>query len=274
MRLHDALFNWLQMAIVVEGRPDDRLAHDTLNFFAEILAEDHQVDRVEIIKKDDTMIHVRYGNAEGTKVQAFLTARRRNSCFMRSMRIRIETQVIILKQGNRCAIWQNYNATAPVSRSSRHRRKSRGKKKVIILSILFIILGAVFIYAAIIADKYNNLMDQISAQDPEDGVTDAVYGDNSSVKLPKADSDVTTILLLGTDNRPRLGSLNTDVIMLVSLRPDPRSAVIVSMPRDTYMDPTGWKAGKANGFYAKARSVNKDKAYTYVRAFGILRCAD
>lgn len=155
--------------------------------------------------------------------------------------------------------------TAPVSRNSRHRRKSRGKKKVIILSILFIILGAVFIYAAIIADKYNNLMDQISAQDPEDGVTDAVYGDNSSVKLPKADSDVTTILLLGTDNRPRLGSLNTDVIMLVSLRPDPRSAVIVSMPRDTYMDPTGWKAGKANGFYAKARSVNKDKAYTYVR---------
>ncbi|GFR37438.1 hypothetical protein PRECH8_07340 [Insulibacter thermoxylanivorax] len=71
MRLHDALFNWLQMAIVVEGRPDDRSAHDTLNFFAEILAEDHQVDRVEIIKKDDTMIHVRYGNAEGTKVQLF-----------------------------------------------------------------------------------------------------------------------------------------------------------------------------------------------------------
>ena len=153
--------------------------------------------------------------------------------------------------------------TAPVSRSSRHRRKSRGKKKVIILSILFIILGAVFIYAAIIADKYNNLMDQISAQDPEDGVTDAVYGDNSSVKLPKADSDVTTILLLGTDNRPRLGSLNTDVIMLVSLRPDPRSAVIVSMPRDTYG--SDGLEGKANGFYAKARSVNKDKAYTYVR---------
>jgi len=71
MKLQDALFNWLQMAIVVEGRPDDRSAHDTLAFFREILLQDHQIDQVEIASRDLTMIHVRYSNAEGSKIQMF-----------------------------------------------------------------------------------------------------------------------------------------------------------------------------------------------------------
>lgn len=71
MKLQDALFNWLQMALVVEGRPDDRSAHDTESFFAEILREDHGLEYFEILAKDDTMIHVRYGNKESSKTQMF-----------------------------------------------------------------------------------------------------------------------------------------------------------------------------------------------------------
>ncbi len=71
MKLQDALFNWLQIALVAEGRPDDRSARDTEQFFAEILREDHGLDHFEIIKKDETMIHVRYGNQESSKIQMF-----------------------------------------------------------------------------------------------------------------------------------------------------------------------------------------------------------
>lgn len=43
MRLTDALFNWLQIRVVADARPDDRSAQDTAAFFLEILEQDHQV---------------------------------------------------------------------------------------------------------------------------------------------------------------------------------------------------------------------------------------
>ncbi|MBD8496741.1 MULTISPECIES: hypothetical protein [Paenibacillus] len=46
MKLHDALFNWLQMVIVVRHRPDDGAAKQTLDFFAQILHEDHMLTSV------------------------------------------------------------------------------------------------------------------------------------------------------------------------------------------------------------------------------------
>lgn len=71
MRLQDALFNWLQMKIVVEGRPDDRSAHDTLQFFAQILEEDHQIETAEISERDDQFIHIRYTVSGETQTMKF-----------------------------------------------------------------------------------------------------------------------------------------------------------------------------------------------------------
>lgn len=50
MQLHDALFNWLQIRIVAEGRPDDNAARETLDFFAQILAEDHHCRNVRVVQ--------------------------------------------------------------------------------------------------------------------------------------------------------------------------------------------------------------------------------
>jgi hypothetical protein len=70
MRFDDALFNWLQIQLVAEARPDDRAALDTRDFFMQILTEDHQIKHVGIDKIDDTMIHVRYEREDGrSKVQ-------------------------------------------------------------------------------------------------------------------------------------------------------------------------------------------------------------
>ncbi|HUC93158.1 MAG TPA: hypothetical protein VMS09_14225 [Paenibacillus sp.] len=69
MRFEDALFNWLQIQIVVDGRPDDNAAVETRDFFLQILTEDHGVTSVAIAKVDATMIHVKYEREGRTKTQ-------------------------------------------------------------------------------------------------------------------------------------------------------------------------------------------------------------
>ena len=53
MKLGDAFFNWLQMHIVSQARPDDEAAKETLDFFALILREDHGVHNLTILPEED-----------------------------------------------------------------------------------------------------------------------------------------------------------------------------------------------------------------------------
>ncbi|WP_168120665.1 hypothetical protein [Paenibacillus sp. HB172176] len=71
MRLEDALFNWLQIRLVAEARPDDEAAADTLSFFEQILREDHGLSRCEITKRDAAMIYVDYERHGESKQQAY-----------------------------------------------------------------------------------------------------------------------------------------------------------------------------------------------------------
>ncbi|MBO8162219.1 MAG: hypothetical protein H0Z34_00700 [Brevibacillus sp.] len=59
MKLGDALFNWLQIKVVADARPDDRSAAETVRFFEEILSEDHQVGQLSY-SKDAAMYTIRY----------------------------------------------------------------------------------------------------------------------------------------------------------------------------------------------------------------------
>ncbi len=71
MNLQDAMFNWLQMHIVSEARPEDRAARDTLDFFATILREDHNLGRFEITAVDEENIIVQYELEDGEQTKAF-----------------------------------------------------------------------------------------------------------------------------------------------------------------------------------------------------------
>lgn len=71
MKMEDALFNWLQIQIVANARPEDRAAVDTLAFFEQVLREDHGLTSFEITKTDETMIHVRYEKESSVKLQLF-----------------------------------------------------------------------------------------------------------------------------------------------------------------------------------------------------------
>ncbi|WP_339250232.1 LCP family protein [Paenibacillus sp. FSL P2-0136] len=66
-----------------------------------------------------------------------------------------------------------------------------------------------------------------------------------------------TMLLLGTDNRPKHPSNLTDVIMVAALNPETKSATVVSLPRDTYVELGGYKKTKINAFYSRFKSKEK-----------------
>ncbi|HZG88290.1 LCP family protein [Paenibacillus sp.] len=72
------------------------------------------------------------------------------------------------------------------------------------------------------------------------------------VVAPEKTADVSPIslLLLGIDYREELRSANTDVIMVATLNPKSKTATLVSIPRDSYIDPEGLKPNKANSFYS------------------------
>lgn len=71
MKLQDALFNWLQIRLVADARPEDGAARETLAFFEQILQEDHHVVDVRIENMDATMVHVRYTTDGTSKLQLF-----------------------------------------------------------------------------------------------------------------------------------------------------------------------------------------------------------
>lgn len=71
MTFDDALFNWLQIQIVSDARPDDNAAAETRDFFVQILTEDHGVSVLRIEKSDETMVYVRYEASGRSKLQLF-----------------------------------------------------------------------------------------------------------------------------------------------------------------------------------------------------------
>lgn len=60
MRLMDALFYWLQMRLIVDSRPTDEAARDTMLFFARILSDDHDIVSYDITSRDEHKIYVAY----------------------------------------------------------------------------------------------------------------------------------------------------------------------------------------------------------------------
>lgn len=60
LNLDDALYNWLQIQIVAEHRPDDKAARDTADFFRTILEEDHGVGQLSIQPFGEDLLQIVY----------------------------------------------------------------------------------------------------------------------------------------------------------------------------------------------------------------------
>jgi LCP family protein required for cell wall assembly len=136
-------------------------------------------------------------------------------------------------------------------------RKSKKKRsigltllKVTLITMLLILLALVGYGIKLYFDLQGTL-DGISIVPPEEQ------------KLPpeeRADQRPLSILLLGIDYREATRTMLTDVIMIAALNPNSKTATLVSVPRDTYMDPAGLKPSKANSFYSTYLYANLSEA--------------
>jgi hypothetical protein len=71
MKLEDALFNWLQIKVVADARTNDHAARETVEFFYEVLTEDHHITELKVERPDDTMYQIRYTVDGKSKMQMF-----------------------------------------------------------------------------------------------------------------------------------------------------------------------------------------------------------
>lgn len=60
MNLEAALFNWLQIQIAADHRPDDQAARQTADFFLSVLREDHGIGEIRVEPHGDDLIRVVY----------------------------------------------------------------------------------------------------------------------------------------------------------------------------------------------------------------------
>jgi LCP family protein required for cell wall assembly len=114
-------------------------------------------------------------------------------------------------------------------------------KGILIIGLVVILAGAC--YAGYVYLKFDHMLGKISG---------TITGDDKS-----SSKDPMVFLLLGLDTREQTRSLNTDVIMVSVFNPKTKSISLLSVPRDLYMNPDGYKGRKANAFYSIAQRQKK-----------------
>ncbi|WP_274651878.1 LCP family protein [Paenibacillus humicola] len=85
---------------------------------------------------------------------------------------------------------------------------------------------------------------------------------NPATVIPKAKSVAVkpvSIMLLGLDTRKETGSLNTDVMMIAAFNPKTKKATVISIPRDSKIELSGYNSRKANAYYANFLREAEDK---------------
>lgn len=148
----------------------------------------------------------------------------------------------------------NPQSGLPPRRSSGKKpvKKQKAKKKnsflksfllfVLILLIVGVVAGGVYAY-------------YISRQ------VEAVLDTGIDKEVPKtelAEAKPLTVLLLGTDYRPKHQTYLSDVVMVATLNPNTKSATLVSLPRDTKIEIDGYHSRKLNEYYPIFKSKEKD----------------
>jgi cell envelope-related function transcriptional attenuator common domain len=138
----------------------------------------------------------------------------------------------------------------------REGRKPRRKWLLWLLLPLLLIAGGAAWYLGSLYDAAKDAIRNISTEDVEKGET-------ASVETPRPTLSVReqpiAMLVMGLDSRPKLGTLNTDVLMAAALDPEEKRAVVVTIPRDTRIDVDGYQVWKANAYYANFYTAARKK---------------
>jgi len=157
--------------------------------------------------------------------------------------------------------------------STNQSKQKQKKRRPVLKTSLILLFGLLILVAATIAYLYVIANDAIG--DMQIGVDDE---EQQEITVPAKESvknKAVAFAILGLDSRENGGGLNTDVMMVAALNPDTKKAVVVSIPRDAYISADGYKARKANGFYAalynQAISEKLDKTAAKANAMQHMR---
>lgn len=139
------------------------------------------------------------------------------------------------------------------SRSARYEQK-RKKPKFWLRRIMVVFLVLLIGIAGYLAYLYKVSKDTLNVITTDADPTIVIPKDQSVKVKP------VTIMLLGVDTRQETGSLNTDVMMVASFNPKTKSAVVVSIPRDSKIELSGYKSRKANAYYSRflSNAIHED----------------
>lgn len=140
-------------------------------------------------------------------------------------------------------------------------------RKIIIIAagVIGCLLIGVAVYAGVLYYKADRALGNIATEAPSQAETPP---QPSNEEQQPEDSEAQedqlkpmSLLLLGVDQREGSGgTMNTDVIMLVSLNPQNHTATILSLPRDLRLTPETFSPHKANYYYAYYYNKDKDTA--------------
>ncbi|AWB45385.1 transcriptional regulator [Paenibacillus sp. CAA11] len=129
--------------------------------------------------------------------------------------------------------------TGKPAASPRKKKKKSSPGKVFlktVLGIMLIVLIVVGIWAGRTLWSLNSTINEAGTDKPLDPARSAKVKPIS-------------MLLLGTDYRPESKTHLSDVIMLMVMNPQTKTATLVSVPRDTRISLKGYKTNKINAFY-------------------------
>ncbi|SMF07919.1 transcriptional attenuator, LytR family [Paenibacillus barengoltzii] len=137
-------------------------------------------------------------------------------------------------------------STKGSKRGSTRKRKSSGLKRFFrtVLTLLIIGVIGVGLYAGYLFYTADKVIDAT-------GTSGEVAPEKSAKVKP------ITMLLLGTDYRPQTGTHLSDVMMVIAMNPDTKSATVVSLPRDTKLELDGYKTDKLNAYYPNFLAAEK-----------------
>lgn len=149
-------------------------------------------------------------------------------------------------------------------------RKKRSKFLKTALICLTVVCAGAGGYSAYLVYQANHALKQMSAGPADLSEAPPITTTPISGKTPTGNEwRPMTFLLTGVDHRAGSGgSMNADVLMLVALNPQTRSATILSIPRDMELKPKefGLSSQKINYYYAYYYNQNKDTAISKTKA--------
>ncbi len=134
------------------------------------------------------------------------------------------------------------------SRSAAHKKQPKKKRGFrwgrFFFLVFFLILLAAALFLGYLFLETKDAIQVISTDNDNGEIT--VVPKTESVKVKPF-----AMLLMGVDTRVKTGGMNTDVMMVAAFNPATKSAVVVSIPRDTRIELDGYRTRKANSYYAR-----------------------